>query len=139
MRIIGAYCTSKATIHAIGENLAAEVAQFSIRVLIVEPGAFRTEGIYRHPFSISNPIPDYDILRQASGKRYNGVSGTEKGDPVKAAEAIVDVVRGDGVAKGREMPLYLMLGSDCEEAVRAKCAKVLAVVDEWKDITRGCV
>jgi len=131
------YCSSKAAIHAIGETLAAEVAQFSIRVLIVAPGSFRTEGIYGNPFFMSNPIMDYDTLRHASAKRFHSVSGTEKGDPVKAAEAIVDVVRGEGMAEGKEWPMYLILGHDCEDAVKTKCAKVLAALDEWKDVTRA--
>jgi NAD(P)-dependent dehydrogenase (short-subunit alcohol dehydrogenase family) len=118
------------------ETLAVEVAQFSIRVLIVAPGAFTT-GIYGLPFFVSNPIPDYDMLRHASAKRFHSISGTEKGDPAKAAEAIVDVVRGEGMAKGRRWPLYLFLGNDCEDAVKAKTAKVLAVLDEWKDVTRA--
>jgi hypothetical protein len=122
---------------ALGETLAAELAQFSIRVLIVAPGAFRTEGIYGHPFFAAKPITDYDMLRHASANRFHSISGTEKGDPVKAAIAIVDVVKGDGIAAGKDWPLYLMLGNDCEEAVKTKCAKVLTVLDEWRDVTRA--
>jgi hypothetical protein len=60
----------------------------------------------------ANPIAEYDELR----------------DPDKAAEAIEDVVRGEGVAKGRP---YLFLGEGAEAAVRGKCSKVLKVPDEW--------
>lgn len=51
--------------------------------------------------------------------------------------AVADIVRGEGVAKGRAWPKYLVLGSDAEANVREKCAMMLNVLDEWKDVTRG--
>ncbi|KAG9311397.1 hypothetical protein JVU11DRAFT_8508 [Chiua virens] len=39
---MGLYGSSKAAVHAIGETMAVELEPFGIRVLIVEPGAFRT-------------------------------------------------------------------------------------------------
>jgi NAD(P)-dependent dehydrogenase (short-subunit alcohol dehydrogenase family) len=39
------YCASKAAIEAASESLAKEVAPHNIRVLIVEPGAFRTNFV----------------------------------------------------------------------------------------------
>ena len=38
----GAYCAAKFALEAASESLAAEVAPFGMRVLIVEPGSFRT-------------------------------------------------------------------------------------------------
>lgn len=49
----------------------------------------------------------------------------------------MDVVRGEGVAKGRRWPEYLLLGDDAEAAVRGKCSKVLKILDEWVDVTRS--
>ncbi|KAH0828727.1 hypothetical protein J3R83DRAFT_3138 [Lanmaoa asiatica] len=111
---LGPYGSAKAAVQTMGETLAVELAPLNIRVLIVEPGAFRTEGIYRNPFYASNPIPDYEEQRADSLLTYNAVAGKQPGDPAKAMNAVVDVVRGEGVAAGREWPLYLVLGKDAE-------------------------
>ncbi|KAJ7678098.1 hypothetical protein DFH06DRAFT_1316883 [Mycena polygramma] len=135
---LGHYAASKAAVHALAETLTAELALLSpaLRVLLVEPGAFRT-GIYRNTYPTDNTIPDWDAVRTASATRFASVSGTEKGDPAKAMEAVVDVVRGEGCAKGRPWPARLALGEDVERDVRFKCAKVLDGLDEWSDVVRG--
>lgn len=113
------------------------MAAFNIKVCIVQPGGFRTEGIYGQSYFTQNPIPAYDALREASMKRFAGVPGSERGDPDKAATAIVDVVKREGVAQGRAWPPYLVLGEDAEVNVKNKCAKVLGVLEEWVDVARG--
>jgi len=103
----------------------------------VAPGGFRTEGIYGSKFFTDNPIPYYDDLRKAAVLRFDSVAGTQLGDPDKAMEAVVDVVRGEGVAKGRPWPRYLILGEDAEQDVRTKSHKILDVLDDWRDVTCG--
>jgi hypothetical protein len=125
------------TVSAIGETLAVEVAQFSIKVLIVEPGAFKTEGIHSQKFFASNPIAAYNEMRKTATEAFGSIYGTQKGDPDKAMEAVVDVVRGEGKAKGRPWPLYLALGDDADEAIRQKSAKLLKHVDGWGDVIKS--
>jgi len=134
---LGVYAASKAAVHAITENFMSELAPFNIKVLLVQPGSFRTEGIYGQQYFTANPLPVYDALRSASQTRFASVAGTENGDPNKAVEVIVDVVNGEGVAKGRPWPGYLVLGEDAEFDVKTKCTKVLTVLDEWVDVARG--
>lgn len=119
------------------ETLAAEVAPFNIRVLLVAPGSFRTEGIYKQIYNTSNPIAANGPLREASLAKLSVLAETSKGDPTKAMEAVVDIVRGEGIAKGRPWPELLILGEDAERDVRDKCNKVLKALDEWKDVTCG--
>jgi len=134
---IGPYASSKAAIRALTETLTAEISSFNIRVVLVEPSSFRTEGIFDQEFFTANPIAEYDELRAACIARFKSLPGTVDGDPDKAAEVIVDVVRGEGVAKGRPWPEYLFLGEGAEDAVRGKCSKALKVLDEWVDVTRN--
>jgi len=134
---LGFYSASKAAVHSLGETLSVELAPFAIKVLIVSPGAFKTEGIYRQSFFTSNSIPAYDELRNLAMERFSAVPGTQKGDPDKAMETVVDVVKGEGKAKGRRWPLYLALGDDAEEGIRQKSNKLLRHVDEWRDVIKS--
>ncbi|KAG1780010.1 hypothetical protein EV702DRAFT_1084089 [Suillus placidus] len=134
---LGVYAASKAAVQVMGETLAVELAPFNIRVLIVEPGAFRTENIYSNKFDTwTNPIPDYDEMRAETRVRYDSIPGKQPGDPMKAMKFVVDVVRGEGVAAGREWPSYLVLGEDAERDVRNKCMMMLKHLDEWQDVIR---
>ncbi|KAF9466010.1 hypothetical protein BDZ94DRAFT_282879 [Collybia nuda] len=131
----GFYGSSKAAVHALTETLTAELAPLNIRVLLVAPGSFRTEGIFGQKFFTGNNIADYDAMREFSSKIVGSFAGKEKGDPKKAMEVVVDIVRGEGVAMGKPWPGLLVLGEDAEVDVRAKSAKTLKVLDEWKEIT----
>lgn len=110
-----------------------EVVQFSIKVLIVLPRSFRTEGL---DIFQGNEIADYDQLRERVATEWKSTEG-QIGDPIKAMEILVDVVRGEGVAEGKTWPLYLPLGSDAEQAIRDKTATMRKVLDEWKDVIRS--
>ncbi|KAG0709824.1 hypothetical protein DFH29DRAFT_885950 [Suillus ampliporus] len=137
IRGLGFYASSKAAVHAMSETLALELKPFNIRVLLVEPGAFRTENIYSHQWDCSNPIPDYDEQRADGCVNFSKPAGKQPGDPDKAMNIVVDVVKGEGRAAGREWPLYLVLGRDAEADIRNKCAKVLKHLDDWNDVVRG--
>jgi len=117
--------------------LKSELSEFGIKVLLVEPGAFRTEGIHNQQYYLDNKIPAYDTLRRRGLDIFAGVPGKERGDPNKAVDAIIDVVRGEGVAKGRPWPEYLILGNDAEHDVRSKINKILTSLDSFADVTRG--
>ena len=103
-------------------------------MLIVAPGSFRTEGVHAYPATINTRIPAYEAARTAGMARFEGIAGKERGDPAKAMELLVDVVKGEGRAAGREWPLWLVLGRDAYADVRAKCAKILETMDKWEDV-----
>jgi len=137
---LGHYAASKAAMHAMTEALAAEVAHLGIRVLLLSPGAFRTDIYSISPFHQDNASSDYDELRATSAQRFGTIPGNEPGDPAKAMEALVDVVRGEGVAEGKKWPepgASLLLGNDAEKDLHTRFNKLTAAVSEWADVVRS--
>lgn len=133
----GLYGSSKAALRCISETLAVEIEPFSIRMLIVEPAAFRTNSLMNTAYYTGNMIQDYDEMREKSIKWYETVHGLVRGDPAKAMEVVTDVVRGEGGAAGRPWPLYLILGDLGVAGITEKCHRMLKVIDDWKDLTTG--
>jgi NAD(P)-dependent dehydrogenase (short-subunit alcohol dehydrogenase family) len=123
----GAYSASKFALEGISEALAAEVAPFGIKVLIVEPGAFRTELAS----SAMKHMPAMDAYKDSVGKTREfakGMDGTQDGDPFKAAAAIDKALNSDN------MPLRLQLGKDAVDAIKQHSEVLLKQLSDWEDV-----
>jgi NAD(P)-dependent dehydrogenase (short-subunit alcohol dehydrogenase family) len=126
----GAYCAAKHALEALSESLAAELAPFGVRVLIVEPGAFRTR-LFGGAFRAMPELPGYEPTVGPIRAFAAQSDGTQPGDPAKAARAIVDAV-----AAGTPT-LRLPLGADAIQSIREKLAKVSADVDRNEATARA--
>jgi NAD(P)-dependent dehydrogenase (short-subunit alcohol dehydrogenase family) len=126
----GAYCAAKHALEALSESLAAELAPFGVRVLIVEPGAFRTR-LFGGAFRAMPELPGYESTVGPIRAFAAQSDGTQPGDPAKAARAIVDAV-----AAGTPT-LRLPLGADAIQSIREKLAKVSADVDRNEATARA--
>jgi NAD(P)-dependent dehydrogenase (short-subunit alcohol dehydrogenase family) len=126
----GAYCAAKFALEGLSEALAAEVAPFGVRVLIVEPGAFRTEfgGQRMHR---SRVIDAYAGSTGATRAFVDGMDGTQPGDPAKAARAIVDVL------DEPDPPLRLALGNDAVDAIAAHHEQLRTDLARWEKVSRA--
>ena len=51
----------------------------------------------------------------------------------RVVELRIDLVKGDGAAKGKAMPLKMPMGMDCYMVIKGKCVEMLKVLEEWKD------
>lgn len=132
------YNASKAALRLLSIGLAGEVGPLGIKHLLVEPGRFRTEllkqdGDFRTT-SGSSGIADYREISEANKRDIAFESDKQRGDPVKGAQVIYDVVTSSGVAKGKEMPSFLPLGVDAVEDISAAAQAAIDVCQEWKDI-----
>ena len=62
------------------------------------------------------------------------VNGKQPGDPAKAVELMLDLIRGEGAAAGKDLPPVAYLGSDCVEAVKKSCQTTLQRIEEWETV-----
>lgn len=128
---VGAYCATKFALEGLSEALAAEVAPLGIRVLIVEPGAFRTGFAGSADLT---PVSTLDAYQDTVGPVLSalpGGSGREPGDPAKAAAAILTAVDAD------EPPLRLPLGNDAVDGITAQLDGSRAELAAWEKLARS--
>ncbi|KAI1427751.1 putative short-chain dehydrogenase [Xylaria sp. FL1777] len=108
------YAASKAALEGASESLAKEVASFGISVLIVNPGAFRTNFLGQMQVSETPMVDDYKSgLVGSVVEKFAEADGKQVGDPDKAIERIFEIVTGEGLAgelKGKVQ--RLVLGED---------------------------
>ena len=77
----GYYAATKFAVEGLSESLAKEVAPFGIKVLIVEPGPFRTDWAGRSLKVPTRPIDAYEETAIARRRQTQGYSGNQPGDP----------------------------------------------------------
>ena len=86
----GYYHGTKYAVEGISESLAMEVKPLGIDVLIVEPGPFRTNWAGPSIKQSATSIDDYASTAGERRKQTAARSGNQAGDPVRAAQAIID-------------------------------------------------
>ena len=128
---VGYYNATKFAVEGLSEALAKEVAPFGIKVLIVEPGPFRTDWGGRSLKAPKQPIEAYAETAIARRKQIQNYSGTQPGDPVRAAEAIVATV------ESANPPLRLPLGSIAFEGMSAEIEAVRKEIASVEAVARG--
>ncbi len=122
----GYYAASKAALEGLSGSLRKELAPLGIAVVVVEPGGFRTDFAGRSLQQSATVIDDYAETAGKRRKEHDTAHGTQPGDPVRAARAILTAVEAD------EPPALLMLGTDALTAVRAVIDAQLAELNSWE-------
>jgi NAD(P)-dependent dehydrogenase (short-subunit alcohol dehydrogenase family) len=128
----GAYCAAKFALEGLSESLAAEVGPLGIHVLIVEPGAFRTEfgGARMHR---SREIDAYADTVGPTRAMIDSMDGTQPGDPDKAAAAIVAAL------DSTHPPLRLALGEDAVTMIGEALERRRAELEAWRSASLDTV
>ncbi|KAE9373271.1 NAD(P)-binding protein [Stipitochalara longipes BDJ] len=135
---ISAYAGSKFALEGIVESLQQETSHLGIRNLLIEPGRFRTNLLSTGNMkAVSSSIPEYSDFSKTLIKAFGEADQKQPGDPGKLVQIVVDLVRGEGVAKGKELPLRLPLGSDCYGLIKAKSEEILRILKEWEGVIKS--
>jgi NAD(P)-dependent dehydrogenase (short-subunit alcohol dehydrogenase family) len=125
----GYYSASKAALEAITGSLRKEAEPLGIKVIAVEPGAFRTDFSGRSLTQSATPIGDYAETAGQRRKENDTVHGTEPGDPARAAQAIIEVVAAP------RPPSLLLLGRDAVATATAVLDAQRAEMEEWRELS----
>jgi hypothetical protein len=118
------------------ETLQKEIAPLGLRTVIFEPGGFDSDlTVTRDGETFAQP-PKAEEYVELFGKVYgSGGIPPSQGDVNKLPQAIIDVVKGEGLAEGKQFPLRVALGPDAMDAMRQKCNEQLQLLDEWEDVS----
>lgn len=127
----GLYAAAKGAVEMMSEALAQEVAPFGLKVTAIAPGAFRTDFLSDHSIRRSRQTDAYADSVGAALTYLDEMAGRQKGDPAKAAQAILTLV------DAPEPPLHLLLGSDALRRARVKIDALIEEIDRWEDLTRS--
>ncbi|MEH1029669.1 SDR family NAD(P)-dependent oxidoreductase [Micromonospora profundi] len=124
----GLYCAGKYAVEGLTESLAAEVGGFGVRVNLVEPGYMRTDFLRTESLGLpSGTVAGYESIREMT-EAHLAMPGTQLGDPVRAATAIIEV------AASGEAPLHQLLGSDSYSLARARIDSLTADVEAGREL-----
>ncbi|KAK3329367.1 hypothetical protein B0H66DRAFT_526753 [Apodospora peruviana] len=141
-------CSTKFAVTGLTEGLADELKPFGIDVCDIEPGYTRTgflasgeAGGRDGRVKTARKLPVYGGTHPAAAVRdnMNAYNGKQPNDVTKSARLIVDVLTRTGVAEGKGVPIRLVLGQDCLDVARKKCADTLRLLDEWAHVSKMAV
>ncbi|MEV4007026.1 SDR family NAD(P)-dependent oxidoreductase [Actinomadura sp. NPDC049753] len=130
MPLGGAYHASKWALEGLNEALAGEVADFGVKVTIIEPGGFATRE-NKNPDPLANGHmarndPAYDGLR----RRLAQVAGKQPaGDPAAAARTLLKIVDSDAP------PLRVLFGQGFYPMIQQAYADRLKTWADGQDLS----
>lgn len=124
----GYYSAAKAALEGLSGSLRNEVEPLGLRVVVVEPGSFRTDFRGRSADRSDVQISDYD---EVLGRTGTAKLGPQRGAPERAAAAILRAV------EDAEPPKLLVLGSDALGGFRSAAADAARDVDRFEDLSRS--
>lgn len=116
--------------------LREEISPFGIECCLITPGYHRTNVLAPTNIKFGPPsISDYAEINKLYQAGVNALHHKQPGDPRKAADRIVDMVRSEGKAAGKTIPPRFPVGADAVEKIRANCSKKMEICDEWEAFT----
>jgi NAD(P)-dependent dehydrogenase (short-subunit alcohol dehydrogenase family) len=127
---LSAYAASKFGVEGWQESLAAEVAPFGIKTMLVEPGFFRTELLTPESteYAVSS-IVDYAERTEQTVAAWKSMNGRQGGDPAKLADALVHLAALD------EPPLRFPAGADAVGTFENRAKLLLEQADAHRDLS----
>jgi len=119
----GYYASSKAALDLLTDGLRKELAPLGIRVMVIEPGSFRThfydEALKAAPLKV-------EAYKDSTWKNAHAVNQRQQpGDPMKAGELVYKMAYAD------EVPARLLLGADAVRVVKETAEGRIAEAEKF--------
>ena len=124
------YCASnKAALELLSDALYQEVSPLGIKVMAVEPGAFRTRFFDDSLKETQVKIGDYAEISGKTRKENIQNLHDQPGDPDRGGKIIVETIQRE------DYPRILLLGSGAVQFVRDVLRKKLDEIEKWADVS----
>ena len=124
---MGLYHASKWGLEAFSEALSQEVAQFGIKVTLIEPGGYATDWAGSSA-AHTRPLPAYDATRAAAAQFLGSYP---LGAPEATGAAILAIVDAE------EPPLRVLLGGPPLQMARDAHTRRLATWEQWERVSKA--
>ena len=85
----------------------------------------------------TSKFEDYRELSEIISSQFDQLAGNQPGDTQKGVNLVIDVVKGENGAEGKEWPSSLLLGSDAVDLIRKRCEDKLRELSEWEKLSRS--
>jgi NAD(P)-dependent dehydrogenase (short-subunit alcohol dehydrogenase family) len=124
---IGIYNASKWALEGFTQALAQEVADFGIKVTLIEPGGFSTDwdgDSAKH----ATPVPGYEEFRAKAAEQRLARVGSQ-GNPGATGAVLLKLVDAD------EPPLRVFFGTAPIRIAKADYASRLDTWEKWNDLS----
>jgi len=127
----GAYSAAKFAVEGLSASVAHEVEPFGIKIVVVEPGFFRTDLLDAHNAKYaSRSIEDYAPEGKAEDM-WSGYDGKQQGDPAKLGDVLVKIAGIDNP------PRQFVAGSDALTVAKSALEARLEELRAYEDLSRS--
>ena len=123
----GYYSATKFAIEGLSDSLRKEVGSLGIRIVVVEPGAFRTDFGGRSLNTSEKIIADYEPT--VGPRRTEPSNGKQPGEPKKAAQVLIKTFEQASV------PFRLLLGTDAVKIIRDELNAQYKELEAWEKVS----
>jgi NAD(P)-dependent dehydrogenase (short-subunit alcohol dehydrogenase family) len=127
----GAYSAAKFAVEGLSASVAQEIEPFGIKIVVVEPGFFRTDLLDVHNAKYAgSSIEDYAAEGKAEAM-WSGYDGKQQGNPAKLGDILVKIAGMDNP------PKQFVAGSDALAVVKPALEARLEELRAYEDLSKS--